>query len=279
MKTMSILPNVIALCLPALAVAQERVTINGILSDGTPPPSPPPKVLHKFEILSTEVIQLERRKIIINRVENPGFPDPTPRAPAVIDPATVAAFKGSPAYLKWQEKQQRTTSLCFSASVVDNQATFLQWREEGKEYQAWSNIDFKYLTGFSSFSKGDRSYVPFMGLTDFSSTALRNESLFKIPVKLPKGAPDFMMIQGTAGESEGYDVIAALHQLYATDGQRLREAYELLVARQKEVAAKLRANPPAPKNIIFNFWKVEPSKKEAEAQARPARQGKGRRGN
>jgi hypothetical protein len=75
------------------------------------------------------------------------------------------------------------------------------------------------------------------------------------------------MVQGAAGESEGYDAIVALHELYATDGERLREAYELREARRKEAEAELRANPPVPKDIVLNFWKVEPQKEEAEAQA------------
>jgi hypothetical protein len=267
MKHTPILTHVIALCLPIAAIAQECVTIDGILSDGTPPPPPPPKVLHEFKVISTAEIPLEQRKMIVRRVENPGFPDPTPPAPAVINPATVAAFKNSPAYLDWQEKQTHTTSLFLSASVVDHRATLLRWWEDGKEYQAWSNLDFKYLTGFASFSKGDRHFVTFMGVGDVSSAALRNESTFQIPSDLPTGAPDFRMVQGAAGESEGYNAIVALHELYATDGERLRVAYELRVARQKEAEAELRANPPIPKDIVLNFWKVEPPKEEAEAQA------------
>lgn len=267
MKHTPILTHIIALCLPIAAIAQERVTIDGILSDGTPPPPPPPKVLHEFKVISTEEIPLEKRKMIVRRVEDPGFPDPTPPAPAVIDPATVAAFKNSPAYMDWQEKQTHTTSLFLSASVVDHRATLLRWWEGGKEYQAWSNLDFKYLTGFASFSKGERNFVTFMGVGDVSSAALREDSMFEIPADLPTGAPDFRMIQGAAGESEGYDAIVALHELYATDGQRLREIYELREARRKEAEAELLANPPVPKDIVLNFWKVEPPKKATEAQA------------
>jgi len=179
----------------------------------------------------------------------------------------VAAFKNSPAYLDWQEKQSHTTSLFLSASVVDHRATLLRWWEGGKEYQAWSNLDFKYLTGFASFSKGERHFVTFMGVGDVSSASLREESMFGIPADLPTGAPDFRMIQGAAGESEGYDAIVALHELYATDGQRLRVAYELRKTRQRAAEAELRANPPIPKDIVLNFWKVEPPKKAAEAQA------------
>jgi hypothetical protein len=267
MKHTPILTHVIVLCLPIAAIAQERVTIDGILSDGVPPPPPPPKVLHEFKVISTAEIPLEQRKMIVRRVEDPGFPDPTPQAPAVIDPATVEAFKNSPAYLTWQEKQTHTTSLFLSASVVDHRATLLRWWEGGREYQAWSNLDFKYLTGFASFSKGERNFVTFMGVGDVSSASLREESMFGIPADIPTGAPDFRMVQGAAGESEGYDAIVALHELYATDGKRLRSAYELREARQKEAEAELRANPPIPKDIVLNFWKVEPKKKATEAQA------------
>jgi hypothetical protein len=267
MKIIFKLIHIIAFCLPFAAIAQDRVTIDGILSDGTPPPPPPPKVLHEFKVISTEEIPFEQRKMIVRRVEDPGFPDPTPPAPAVIDPATVAAFKNSPAYLAWQEKHMHTTNLFLSASVVDKRATLLRWWEGGKEYQAWSNLDFKYLTGFASFSKGDRHFVTFMGVGDVSSASIRNVTLFRIPSDLPTGTPDFRMVQGAAGESKGYDAIVALHELYATDGQRLREAYELREARRKAAAEELRANPPVPKDIVLNFWKVEPPKKEAEAQA------------
>jgi hypothetical protein len=200
-------------------------------------------------------------------VEDPGLPDPTPPAPPVIDPATVAAFKNSTAYLDWQKKQTHTTSLFLSATVVDNRATLLRWWEGGKEYQAWSNLDFKHLTGFASFSKGERHFVNFMGVGDISSSAFRNDTMFEIPADLQTGAPHFRMIHGTAGESEGYDAIVALHQLYATDGNRLRAAYAQRIARQKKTEAELRANPPIPKDIVLNFWKVEPKKKAAEAQA------------
>jgi hypothetical protein len=255
-----------ALLLPLTGLAQENVTIDGVLNDGTPPPSPQPKVLPEFTILSTEEIPMEKRKLIVNRVENPGFPDPTPPPPVPVDPAALEAFKNSPEYQAIQERSDNTTHLFLSATVVDHRATLLRWWDKGKEYQAWSNVDFNYLTGFASFSKGDRHFVTFMGVGDIDSGKLREESMFQIPADLPEGAPQFRMIQGLAGDSEGYEAIAALHELHATDGERLREAYELREARRREVEAELRANPPLPKDIVINFWDVDTPKKEAEAQ-------------
>jgi len=267
MKDISKLIHVIAFCLPFAAIAQDRVTIDGILSDGTPAPQPPPKVSHSFKILSTEEIPIEKRKLIIHRVENPGFPDPAPPAPRVIDRGAVAAFKNSPAHLARQVQQAHTTSLFLSASVVDNRATLLRWWDGGKEYQAWSNVNFKHLTGFSSFSKGARHFATFMGVGDVSSASLREGSIFRIPSDLPTGAANFIMVRGAANESEGYGAIVALHELYASDGERLREAYVLRMKREKDADAKRRANPPAPKDIVLNFWKVESPKERAEAQA------------
>lgn len=90
--------------------------------------------------------------------------------------------------------------------------------------------------------------------------------MFQIPADLPGGAPQFRMIQGLAGDSASYEAIAALHELYATDGERLREAYKLREARRRAVEAELLANPPVPKDIVINFWDVDPPKNEAEAQ-------------
>jgi hypothetical protein len=211
--------------------------------------------------------------LIVNRVENPGFPDPTLPAPSpvAVDPATIEASQNSPEYQTMQERDDNTTRLFLSATVVDHRATLLRWWDKGNEYQAWSNVDFNYLTGFSSYSKGDRHFVTFMGVNDIDSAKLREESLSQIPADLPAGAPQFRMIQGQEGDSDGYEAIAALHELYATDGERLREAYELREARRQEAEAELRANPPVPKDIVLNFWKVEPPKKEAETQS--SRQG------
>jgi len=157
--------------------------------------------------------------------------------------------------------------LFLSASVVDQRATLLRWWEGGKEYQAWSNVDFKYLTGIASFSKGSHRFVTFMEVSDVDSASIRDESIFHIPSDLPAGGADFRMVQGASGESESYDAIVALHELYATDSERLREAYELRETRRKEAEAELRANPLVPKDIVLNFWKVEPPKKEAEPPA------------
>ncbi len=160
-----------------------------------------------------------------------------------------------------------------SASVVDHRATLLRWWEGGKEYQAWSNVDFKFLTGFGSFSKGDRHFVTFMGVGDVSSASLRKESMFSIPAEPPAGAPDFRMIKGTAGETEGYDAIVALHELYATDGKRLREAYELREARRKEAEGSFAPIHRFRKtsSLIFGRWsrrKKKPTRKRL-AIARP----------
>ena len=267
MKPIPTIIRTLALWLPLAAIAQDRVTIDGVLNDGTPPPPPPPKVLPQFNIISTEEIRMQKRKLIVNRVEDPGFPDPSPPVPTAVDPAALEAFKSSPEYQAMQERSDNTIHLFLSATVVDHRATLLRWWDKGKEYQAWSNVDFKYLTGFASFSKGDRHFVTFMGVGDVSSASLRGESMLQIPTDLPTGAPQFRMIQGLSGVSEGYDAIAALHELYATDGERLREAYELREARRREAEAELRANPPVPKDIVLNFWDVDPPKKDAEAQA------------
>jgi hypothetical protein len=56
MKPIPTIIRILALCLPLAAIAQDRVTIDGVLNDGTPPPPPPPKVLPEFKIISTEEI-------------------------------------------------------------------------------------------------------------------------------------------------------------------------------------------------------------------------------
>jgi hypothetical protein len=65
------------------------------------------------------------------------------------------------------------------------------------------------------------------------------------------------MTQGDLTNTEAYEGITALHELYRSDYARLKQAYDLREQRRKEREAALRANPPVPEDVVLHFWKVD----------------------
>lgn len=257
------------LWLPVSVPAQEEpVTIVGPLADGTPAPPAPKPELPEVEIRETKVVQLADRKVTINRIKDPGLPDPRPTPPKTIGLTTeeIEAFRNSPEVQRWIEEAAKTTHLFISATVVDHRATQIRWWHDGAEYRAWSNANWLYLTGFGECQKGDKRFSTLLMAGNIDSGWLPEDSPLRIPDDLPETPGTYQLIQGDITNAEAFEGINALHELYRSEFARLKEAYELREQRRQEREAELRANPPKPKDIVLHYWKVEPKK---EAPTRP----------
>ncbi len=260
----------VTLALPLSSFAQDnRVTIIGTLFDGTPPPAAPkPEAPADFEIRETVQRTVADRKITLHRVKNPGLPNPTrlPEAKSVLTPADASPYAfANPVVSTEQEQEMDYGMLMLSATVVDHRATLLAWNHEGRDYRAWSNLDFNDLSGFFEFQKGRRRVWLHMSLGDVRASATADASL-RIPFDLPFGEPAFRLIQGDPLDTRACEGIAALHELYRTDGPRLRQARILREQRALEQAAWLRAHPPVAENVVLHYWKVQPVRAEGGAK-------------
>lgn len=257
------------LWLPVFAPAQEGpATLVGELSDGTPAPPGSKPELPKVEIRETLEHQLPDRKITVNRIKDPGLPDPRPEPPKITERSQeeIDAFRNSPEFQRWREKAAKTTHLFISATVVDHRATLLRWWRGGAEYRAWSHANWLYLTGFADCQKGDRHFSTMLMPRNIDSARLPADSPLRIPENWPSEPGTYQVIQGDLTNKEAFEGITALHELYQSDYARLKAAYELREQRRKERATAPRANPPKPEDIVLHYWKVEPEK---EAPARP----------
>jgi hypothetical protein len=97
---------VAVLGLPLIATAQnDPVTVVGELSDGTQSPPAPNPELPLVEIRETKVVQLSDRQVTINRIADPGLPDPRPKLPErqEMSAEQIEAFRNSPAVQHWLE--------------------------------------------------------------------------------------------------------------------------------------------------------------------------------
>jgi len=208
-----------------IAAAQDApVTIVGELSDGTPPPSAPRPELPPIEIRETKVVELSDRQVTIHRISDPGLPDPRPKLPErhEMSAEEIETFSNSPQVQQWLEEAAKTTHLFISATVVDDRATFLRWWHDGAEYQAWSNSDWMILSGFAECQKGDKRFVSLLMAGRMSSANLPANSPYRIPDDLPAEPGTYRITQGDLANTNAYEGISALHELYRSDYIRLK---------------------------------------------------------
>ena len=251
-----------------VAVAQEitasgtgDMAIIGPIEDGTPPPPAPLSAPSCFNVMATRVRQLSDHKVIMHRVADPGLPDP-PASPPPMNKQAMAALRASP---KWQAmiaKRGKATVIQLSATVVDHEATFLRWRYEGEEYQAWSNIDFNHFGGFGEFTKSGRRYLLFMELGNVNSEPVPMPGWPGEPPELAADGPAYILVKGDSSKPAAVEPIGALHDLYLAAGERLAAAYEGREHARAGREAFLKAHPPVPSDTVVYFWPRKISQSE-----------------
>lgn len=266
-----------------IAAPQWEVEIPGPIADGTPPePAPKPEPI-EFKTLSsrttpkqvTEAPELSGLppvtgviNVTVQKVEDPGLPDPPPPLPALppSDPAVIARLE------EFRETYRGTELVFLSATVYDHSRTLLRIYPNGKrdgKISAWSNIDFKHFGGFSTFrvKEADGTFHDcglMMGIGDCDTVKVRQRlaregAEFDEPVipelpDLATSGPSFVLVEGEK-DGEAMDTLSQIHALYAKEGQRMKEAYEARVKAYEERKAYLLANPPKPEDVTIRFWK------------------------
>lgn len=198
----------------------------------------------------------------VQRISDPGIPDPPVKPPLVQSAETIARLKALAAL------RPRRVFVHLSATVYDHKRTHLRWYHGGapdRKMEAWSSLDF---TEFSWVQKVVRDGVEYefmgigMGVEDTTHRrriAERLGRIYKETVfpELPEpGTPFFVVTKGDAGDAAALAPITALHELYQTDGPRLRAEK---IAREKanaEREAWIRAHPPEPQDVLIRVWKT-----------------------
>jgi len=252
------------ICVAEVQQSDEKVEILGGISDGTSPPPKPPKVLPDLPVVR-EISHIDTGRLIrMKRVEDPGYPEPEPK-PMAQSENDEEAFWMSLSDERKAEIDAINNALVFSlsATVVDHRATRLHWRHNGKIYEAWSNVDFNHLTGFTRFKVDGRYYDPYFGIGNTSSEM---EGVEKAP-DFPTRQPTFILTRGDAGDTDALEGVEALHTLYRAERGRLKTAYEKREMTSLERQRYLEANPPKPRDVTIQFWKRELSDKSGKEEA------------
>ncbi len=256
----------------------ESSHIPGKISDGTPSPPSPPPVLPDFVVKGTVVREMDVVEAppmaglppvegmitaTVHVVEDPKLPDPPP--PPI--PTREAAWK--PRTVALGKDTEWTRWVFVSATVYDHSRTLLRCHPNGnvkKEIRVWSNLDFNYFRGFSTFeakaADGEiRRYdLHLMGVENVD-TQKRAAQFAKygraydqpqIP-SLPDGNPTYLM-ESVAPDAGAVQLVADLHDLYRCEGARMVAAHHARIKAEAERRAYYLANPPVPKDVTVNFW-------------------------
>ena len=253
MKTLTVLALSLVCGFPLQAQDEGGAKLVSPVADGTPALPAPPKELPAFTVRSTTVRQLEDRKIIMQRVSDPGLPDAPPPPP----PATKEELEALRASLGGRVRianYKETKLILLSASVVDGKASFVRWYHEGEEFQAWSNVNFNHLSGFSEFESDRKSYHFIMAVGDISTAKGRKSEWPGKPPELGVAYPAFTLIKGDKSKGDALAIMIALHDLYENEQDKLTAAHQGRLRASAEREAWLRANPPQPQDTVIQFW-------------------------
>jgi len=243
----------------------------GGVSDASPSPAEPAKVLPEYKVHWSTVRQKRDHKVIINKVE----------APAVAVRQSVKELSQeeiesqNERVLKWiSEIKESGGFFTVSATIYDHKATYVEWWNGDEKFAAWSNVDWNHLGGFHEFEgRGKRfSFMLFSGNTSMASLKRDMASDYRdtLPVipKLPSlttSGASYMVVKGDEKNDAAMEFIEAIHDLYAAEKVMLKTAYQerlknwkISAARQKE----LKDNPPPKKDETINYWEIKPSKND-----------------
>lgn len=248
--------------------------ILGDIPDGTPPPPQPPKpvfIVPARDILATTTHQQGGRTITIRQIKPIALPPPPP-PPAPVETSAAEVDAGfSQQLAEYREKHPKSGLLFLGATVFRSKdsppRTLVRyWPEGGREdITLWTSADFALIAGgINSFvDAADDTYYLLMGwgnvdidhMSELRAAKGLEYDAHDMP-DFPEGKATFQIV-GKQPAAEDLVPIQALHDLYNSEFNRLKTAWEGRERARIEREAYIKANPPQPKNMVLNYWRTE----------------------
>ena len=248
--------------------------ILGNIPDGTPPPPQPPKpvfIVPARDFLATTTHKQGGRTITIRKIKPLALPPPPPPPPPMETSAAEVDAEFSQQLAGYREEHPKSGLLFLGATVFRSKdsppRTLVRyWPEGGREdITLWTSADFALIAG------GINSFVDAAADTHYLLMGWGNVDIDRMTeLRAAKGLeydapdmPDFpegeatFQIVGKQPTSEDLVPIQALHELYNSEFNQLKTAWEGRERARIEREAYLKANPPQPKNIVINYWRTD----------------------
>jgi hypothetical protein len=241
--------------------------IIGEIPDGTPPLPEPPKPVFTVaarDVIDTQTYQESGRTITFQRIAPPAMPN-LPEAPTAAEAAqegsreeqTVEPADESPA-----DNFVMAGATVFRSKDGHTRSLVQLWPQNGGQAVAiWSSADFGLLAPIGSFVCTDgktRSLMLMWSASQTESLATLETELGPDSPPIPKFAEGKASFSTTTGKASDAALvwIQSLHDIYNNDYERLKTAYAGREQARLAKEAELKANPPKPKNLVFNYWRI-----------------------
>jgi len=258
------------IAITGLSFAQETAHLTGPVSTGQPPPAPPlaKLVIAPQDVLDSKSTDLGDRRITIQKVAPIELPAP---AEAAAVPAISAEQRT--AFIARRQQAKPRVLLMMAVTIVHSESysgdkfrTRIRWSSDDhtRQFEVISNIDGNWLGGgFSEFETATNHYSLFCSpgnedvdrLSALMASKGRAYQPPAIPEALPQGDPAFVVTEG-APTAEELAPIQAVHDLFKSQGETLRLAYEARKQASQQRDAEAKANPPKPKDIVLHYWRM-----------------------
>jgi hypothetical protein len=253
------------------AQAPISARILGEIPDGTSPPPQPPKPEYRIadrDVLATATHEQGGRTITIRQIKPIALPPPP--APVEAVPAEMDA-EFSQRLAEYRENHPKSRLLFLGATVFRSKdcppRTLVRYWPGGNggNITFWSSADFALIAGgINSFADaaGDTHHL-LMGwgnvdidrMSELYAAKGREYDAPDMP-EFPDGKATFEII-GEQPAAEELVAVQSLHDIYNSEKERLKTAYEGRERASIEREEYLKANPPQPKNITLNYWRTE----------------------
>jgi hypothetical protein len=256
--------------------------ILGKIPDGTPPPPAPPKPEYHVaasDVLSATSHEQGGRTVTIREIKPIDLPPPPPPAePALAESDAEFSLRLS----EYWEAHPRNELLFLGATVFRSKdsppRTLVRWWPQGGkgDIKFWSSADFALIAGgVQTFADtaGERHHI-FMGwgnvdldrIGDLYAAKGREYDAPDMP-DFPEGKATFQISGERQPNAEELTVIQSLHDIYNHRLDELRTAHAGRERARIEREEFLKANPPQPKDITLNYWRVEKPSAKVEGGA------------
>ena len=224
----------------------------------------------QFTEISRREVTVGDHKMTLIRVRPPALPKAPPALPKA-PPPLPAPPAPTADQIATEERMAKKSfaSLNLTATVYLGKQTIteLRWRDETgeKEYQAWSNIDFRYLTQLPYLETPTTlySWFPFV----------YEESLADLPAGVKSPLPKGLNLRAKGADYvvnlTGKDLVSQeitlagldyLHAFYQLNYAELKAGYEKRQADASAEENRLARNPPKKADTVTYFWPIQSSR-------------------
>ena len=224
------------------------------------------------EVVGSKVVQSSNGSLTVNAIrplvlEKPVL-DETPHSNTQLTEAEWTALVA-------QRNVKIPEQISMGANVYGDEYSEITWRdtETNVGFIVWTNVNLSYLRPITSIQDEEYDYMYFGFVTNYTreDEAARLEfakekgfsdvvSRWKTPpVQLSPDQFEYVVVvdSATAVPQKLYRQLNAVLGHYVANQEDLETAHHNSVALENARRKYLEENPPAPKQTMVNFWKIE----------------------